>query len=220
MLRLSEPPGPGADPAHTRPGLAALRRSPPGSSVPRTPHRHACSPRPPAQQPPHAQRDAIWKRGKSDETAEALRSIVNAGHRRSATVGRVEMNGSAASLIRFPVYAPDAIAGIGTLPDTTRSWTGPSWCGCAAGHRTSGCGTTGSGPPAPKVTPCASCSPSGPPMRLTGLATRGRRCRPGWPTARPMCGNRCSWSRTLRPGGLAQQLTGHRPGGDSGGYPA
>ena len=27
--------------------------------------------------------DAIWKRGKSDETAEALRSIVNAGHRRS-----------------------------------------------------------------------------------------------------------------------------------------
>jgi len=62
--------------------------------------------------------DAIWKRGKSDETAEALRSIVNAGHRRSATVGRVEMNGSAASLIRFPVYAPDAIAGIGTLPDT------------------------------------------------------------------------------------------------------
>ena len=37
--------------------------------------------------------DAIWKRGKSDETAEALRSIVNARHRRSATVGRVEMNG-------------------------------------------------------------------------------------------------------------------------------
>jgi len=49
MLRLSEPPGPGADRAHTRPGHAALRRSPPGSSVPRTLHRHACSPRPPAQ---------------------------------------------------------------------------------------------------------------------------------------------------------------------------
>jgi Protein of unknown function (DUF3631) len=62
--------------------------------------------------------DAIWKRGKTDETAEALRSIVNAGHRRSATVGRVEMNGTAAKLIRFRVYAPAAVAGIGTLPDT------------------------------------------------------------------------------------------------------
>ena len=62
--------------------------------------------------------DAIWKRGKSDETAEALRSIVNAGHRRAATVGRVEMNGQAAKLTRFPVYAPAAIAGIGNLPDT------------------------------------------------------------------------------------------------------
>ena len=62
--------------------------------------------------------DAIWKRGKTDETAEALRSIVNAGHRRSATVGRVEMNGTTAKLIRFRVYAPAAIAGIGTLPDT------------------------------------------------------------------------------------------------------
>src|SRR5258708_7261935 len=62
--------------------------------------------------------DAIWKRGKSDETAEALRSIVNAGHRRSATVGRVEMNGVSAKLVRFKVYAPAAIAGIGSLPDT------------------------------------------------------------------------------------------------------
>jgi hypothetical protein len=62
--------------------------------------------------------DAIWKRGKTDETAEALRSVVNAGHRRSATVGRVEMNGQAASLTRFKVYAPAAIAGIGGLPDT------------------------------------------------------------------------------------------------------
>jgi hypothetical protein len=62
--------------------------------------------------------DAIWKRGQADETAEALRSIVNAGHRRSATIGRVEMNGSAAKLVRFPVYAPAAIAGIGSLPDT------------------------------------------------------------------------------------------------------
>ena len=64
--------------------------------------------------------DAIWKRGKSgqDDTAEALRSVVNAGHRRSATIGRVEMNGSNGNLVRFPCYAPAAIAGIGTLPDT------------------------------------------------------------------------------------------------------
>jgi 5S rRNA maturation endonuclease (ribonuclease M5) len=64
--------------------------------------------------------DAIWRRGKSgkDETAEALRSVINAGHRKSATVGRVEMNGQAAALKRFPVYAPAALAGIGTLPDT------------------------------------------------------------------------------------------------------
>ena len=62
--------------------------------------------------------DAIWKRGKTDETAEALRSIVNAGHRRSATVGRVEMTGVTANLVRFRCYAPAAIAGIGNLPDT------------------------------------------------------------------------------------------------------
>jgi hypothetical protein len=63
--------------------------------------------------------DAIWKRGKADEAAEALRSIVNAGHRKNATVGRVEMKGQAANLVRFRVYAPVAVAGIGNcLPDT------------------------------------------------------------------------------------------------------
>jgi hypothetical protein len=63
--------------------------------------------------------DAIWKRGRSaDETAEALRSVINAGHRKSATVGRVEMSGQTANLTRFRVYAPAAIAGIGNLPDT------------------------------------------------------------------------------------------------------
>jgi hypothetical protein len=65
--------------------------------------------------------DAIWKRGKADETAEALRSIVDAGHRKGATVGRVEMNGQSAKLVRFPVYAPAALAAIGTLPDTILS---------------------------------------------------------------------------------------------------
>jgi Protein of unknown function (DUF3631) len=65
--------------------------------------------------------DAIWKRGKFDETAEALRSIVNAGHRKGATAGRVEMNGQAATLVRFPVYAPAALAAIRDLPDTILS---------------------------------------------------------------------------------------------------
>jgi hypothetical protein len=63
--------------------------------------------------------DAIWKRGKADEAAEALRSIVNAGHRKGAFVGRVQMNGQNADLVRFGVYAPVALAGIGDcLPDT------------------------------------------------------------------------------------------------------
>jgi hypothetical protein len=62
--------------------------------------------------------DAIWKRGKGDESAEALRSIINAGHRKFATVGRVVMNGSQGETVRFPVYAPVAVAGIGSLPDT------------------------------------------------------------------------------------------------------
>lgn len=63
--------------------------------------------------------DAIWKRGKADESAEALRSIVNSGHRKGAFVGRVQMNGQKADLVRFGVYAPVALAGIGDcLPDT------------------------------------------------------------------------------------------------------
>lgn len=66
--------------------------------------------------------DAIWKRGKADESAEAIRSIINAGHRKGATVGRVEMNSNGANLVRFPVYAPAAIAAKGDpLPDTIMS---------------------------------------------------------------------------------------------------
>lgn len=66
--------------------------------------------------------DAIWKRGKGDESAEALRSIINAGHRKGATVGRVEMNSHDAKLTRFPVYAPAALAAKGApLPDTIMS---------------------------------------------------------------------------------------------------
>jgi Protein of unknown function (DUF3631) len=66
--------------------------------------------------------DAIWKGG--DDTAEALRSVVNSGHRRGAHVGRVEMAGQVAKLIQFPVYAPVALASKGDhIPETilTRS---------------------------------------------------------------------------------------------------
>lgn len=62
--------------------------------------------------------DTIWTKKGGDETAEALRGIVNSGHRKGATVGRVEMVGQKAELRRFPVYAPVALAGIGNLPDT------------------------------------------------------------------------------------------------------
>jgi hypothetical protein len=63
--------------------------------------------------------DAIWKR-KGDENAEAVRSILNAGHRKGATVGRAENHG--ATLTRFPVYAPAALAAKGDpLPDTIMS---------------------------------------------------------------------------------------------------
>lgn len=46
---------------------------------------------------------------------------MNAGHRKGATAGRVEMNGQAATLVRFPVYAPAALAAIRDLPDTILS---------------------------------------------------------------------------------------------------
>ena len=65
--------------------------------------------------------DAIWNpgRGKApSETNEALRAIVNAGHRKTATVGRVQVLGNHAELVRFRCYAPAAIAAIGRLPDT------------------------------------------------------------------------------------------------------
>ena len=134
--------------------------------------------------------DAIWKRGKTDETAEALRSIVNAGHRRTATVGRVEMNGTTARLIRFRVYAPAAIAGIGTLPDTILDRAvvirmrrrAPDERIRDYRERTT--------------------RPEGDALRellikwaadvADWVAIPGLTCRQAAPTGRPMCGNRCS----------------------------
>jgi hypothetical protein len=67
--------------------------------------------------------DTIWGR-KGDDSAEAIRSIINAGHRKGATVGRVDMNNGRGEvkLVRYAVYAPAALAAKGDpLPDTIMS---------------------------------------------------------------------------------------------------
>jgi hypothetical protein len=56
---------------------------------------------------------------------EFLRSVLNAGFRRGATVKRVEDGGSGYEVGSFPVFAPRALAGIGSkiLDGTTRDRT-------------------------------------------------------------------------------------------------
>lgn len=49
---------------------------------------------------------------------EDLRGLINAGHRRGATVYRGEVAGKAVKVVEFPAYAACALAGIGDLPDT------------------------------------------------------------------------------------------------------
>ena len=49
---------------------------------------------------------------------EDLRGLINAGHRRGATVYRGEVAGKAIKVVEFPAYAACALAGIGDLPDT------------------------------------------------------------------------------------------------------
>lgn len=65
--------------------------------------------------------DAIFgKRGKDDHN-EDLRALLNAGYKRGATIPRCV--GARHEVIRFDVFAPVALAGLGDLPDTimTRS---------------------------------------------------------------------------------------------------
>ena len=60
--------------------------------------------------------DAIFgKRGK-DDGAEDLRALLNAGHRRGATIPRCV--GATHEVVNFPVYTACALAGLGDLPDT------------------------------------------------------------------------------------------------------
>ncbi len=49
---------------------------------------------------------------------EELRGLINAGHRRGATVYRGEVAGKAVNVVEFPAFAACALAGIGDLPDT------------------------------------------------------------------------------------------------------
>jgi hypothetical protein len=61
--------------------------------------------------------DAIFG-PKADKNNEDLRGLLNAGHRRGATVGRMVGEGAAMTPTDFPVFCPVALAGIGKLPDT------------------------------------------------------------------------------------------------------
>lgn len=49
---------------------------------------------------------------------EDLRGLINAGHRRGATVYRAEVAAKTVRVVEFPAFAPCALAGIGDLPDT------------------------------------------------------------------------------------------------------
>ena len=56
--------------------------------------------------------------GPRDKNHEELRGLINAGHRRGATVGRMVGEGAAMEPKDFPVFCPVALAGIGKIPDT------------------------------------------------------------------------------------------------------
>lgn len=60
--------------------------------------------------------DAVF-RDRSDKYEE-VRAIVNAGHRRGATVPRTVTVGNRHEVHMFPVFGPRALSGIGKLPDT------------------------------------------------------------------------------------------------------
>lgn len=63
--------------------------------------------------------DAIFGRRGSDDSSEDLRALLNAGHRRGATIPRCV--GPRHDVVMFPVYAAVALAGLGDLPDTLMS---------------------------------------------------------------------------------------------------
>jgi hypothetical protein len=58
---------------------------------------------------------------RTKENNEDVRALLNAGYRRGAVVGRCVMQGSIAIPEELPAFAPVALAGLGTLPDTVLS---------------------------------------------------------------------------------------------------
>ena len=148
--------------------------------------------------------DAIWKRGKGDETAEALRSIIYAGHRKGATVGRVEMNSQTRSCSGSPCTPRPRSPRTAPLPDTIMSRAivihmrrrAPGEEVRRYRERVT----------RPEGEALAARSPRGPSRSRPRSATRGRNCRPGSTTGLPTCGSR--WSRR-GPGG--RRLARARP---------
>ena len=60
--------------------------------------------------------DAIFGKRGTDDGAEDLRGLLNAGHRAGATIPRCV--GTHHEVKRFPVFAAVALAGLGDLPET------------------------------------------------------------------------------------------------------
>jgi hypothetical protein len=63
--------------------------------------------------------DSVFRGGAKEEGAEALRGALNAGYRRGAKSQRCTAHG--ASVVEFFCFAPLAVAGLKTLPDTLAS---------------------------------------------------------------------------------------------------
>jgi hypothetical protein len=60
--------------------------------------------------------DAVFK--KESEYSEALRAILNAGHRRGCKAWLCSKKGGDIELVEFDVFGPKCLAGIGKLPET------------------------------------------------------------------------------------------------------
>ena len=63
--------------------------------------------------------DAVWSRRGKDDNHEDLRSLLNAGYKRGATIPRCV--GPQHEVVNFKVYCAVALAGLGDLPDTIMS---------------------------------------------------------------------------------------------------
>ena len=94
------------------------------------------------------------------EYAEALRSILNSGYRRSGVSSLCVGQGAEISYRDFSTFCPKAIAGIGALPDTV---TGPSVLRSSGGRPTSESSGFASGTRVGRERPCG-----GTPLTTTG----------------------------------------------------